>query len=104
MWRKFSCLASFVLVLALAGASAAQVVDASLVGWWKFDEGVGAVAADSSGQGNNGSLHGPVEWTDAGKIGGALKFTGPYNYVLVQSSPELNPTQAITIAAWINPS
>jgi hypothetical protein len=33
-----------------------------------------------------------------------MKFTGPYNYVLVQNSPSLNMTQEITIAAWINPS
>jgi hypothetical protein len=104
MCRKLGCLASFVLVLILAGASAAQVVDASLVGWWKFDEGVGAVAADSSGNKNNGALHGPVEWTDAGKLGGAIKFTGPYNYVLVQDSPSLDPTRALSITAWINPS
>jgi hypothetical protein len=45
-----------------------------------------------------------VEWTKDGKIGGAMKFTGPYNYVQVQSSNSLNMTQAITIAAWINPS
>ncbi|MEA3224943.1 MAG: LamG-like jellyroll fold domain-containing protein, partial [Planctomycetota bacterium] len=33
-----------------------------------------------------------------------MKFTGPYNYVSVPSSPELNPTGAITICVWINPS
>ena len=27
-----------------------------LVGWWKFDEGSGTVAYDSSGNGNNGNL------------------------------------------------
>jgi hypothetical protein len=31
---------------------------AGLVGWWKFDETEGNVAADSSGSKNNGSLHG----------------------------------------------
>ena len=78
--------------------------DPALVGWWKFDEGIGDTTADSSGNENHGTLHGPVEWTTEGKIGGALKFTGPYNYVLVQDSPELNPTREITLAAWINPS
>ena len=44
-----------------------------LVGWWKFDEGNGTVAYDSSGNGNDGNLtNGPI-WTD-GKIGGALLF------------------------------
>jgi len=95
---------SLVLVLNLVGISTAQDLTAGLVGWWTFDEGSGTVAADSSGNGNNGTLHGPVEWTTEGKIGGAMAFTGPYNYVLVPSAPSLNPTDAITIAAWVNPS
>ncbi len=103
MCRKVVCLISFVIVLGLVGTAAAQV-DPALVGWWKFDEGTGATAADSSGKDNNGRLFGPVQWTDAGKLGGALKFTGPYNYVQVQSSQSLNMTRALTIAAWINPS
>ena len=74
-----------------------------LVAWWKLDEGSGTTTADSSGSENHGTLHGPVEWTD-GHDGKALKFTGPYNYVLVEDSPELNPTYAITIVAWINPN
>jgi len=103
MCRKLVFLTSLVLVLGVVGTAVAQV-DPSLVGWWKFDEGVGAVAADSSGNKNNGSLHGPVEWTDAGKLGGAIKFTGPYNYVLVPNNATLNPTRALSITAWINPS
>ncbi|MFB0553778.1 MAG: LamG-like jellyroll fold domain-containing protein [Phycisphaerae bacterium] len=103
MCRKLIYLVSFILVLGLVGTSAAQDVDPSLVGWWKFDEGAGSTAADSSGNGNHGALNGPVEWVD-GYYGKALSFTGPYNYVLVQDSPSLNPTREITIAAWINPS
>jgi hypothetical protein len=33
-----------------------------------------------------------------------MKFTGPYNYVSVPNSASLNPTSAISICAWINPS
>jgi hypothetical protein len=103
MCRKFFYLTSLVLVLSMVGISSAQV-DPALVGWWKFDEGSGAVAADSSGNGNDGTLHGPVEWVAEGKIGGAMAFTGPYNYVLVPNDNTLNPTNTLTIAAWINPS
>lgn len=35
-----------------------------LVGHWKFDEGSGTTAADSSGNGNNGTLSGPTWTTD----------------------------------------
>ena len=104
MCRKFIFLTSIVLVLNLVGMSAAQDLTEGLVGWWKFDEGSGAVAADSSGNGNDGTLNGPVEWVEEGKIGGAMAFTGPYNYVQVQDSSSLNMTQQLTIAAWINPS
>lgn len=104
MYRKLFYLTSLVLVLNLVGMSAAQDITDGLVGWWKFDEGSGAVASDSSGNGNDGTLHGPVEWTTDGKVGGAMAFTGPYNYVLVPSASSLNPTSGITIAAWIKPS
>ncbi|MCH7558900.1 MAG: hypothetical protein IIB56_15815 [Planctomycetes bacterium] len=108
MCRKLIYLTSFIFVLGLVNTSVVSGIDLdtdpALVGWWKFDEGVGDTTADSSGNENTGTLHGPVEWTDEGYIGGALLFTGPFNYVLVEDSPELNPTDAITIAAWINPS
>jgi N-acetylneuraminic acid mutarotase len=51
-----------------------------LVGWWKFDEGSGTVAYDSSGNGNDGNLTNGPTWTD-GQIGGALSFDGVDDYV-----------------------
>jgi hypothetical protein len=108
MCRKLIYLTSFIFVLGLVNTSVVSGIDLdtdpALVGWWKFDEGTGDIAADSSGNGNDGTLNGPVEWTTEGKIGGAMAFTGPYNFVLVPSAPSLNPTQEITITAWINPS
>jgi len=103
MCRKFIFLVSLALVLNVVGICTAQD-DPSLVGWWKFDEGSGAIAHDSSGNGNDGTLNGPVAWVEDGKINGALSFNGPYNYVQVQDSPSLDMTQQLTIAAWINPS
>jgi hypothetical protein len=108
MSQKLIYLVSFVLVLSLANTSVVSAIDLdtdpALVGWWTFDEGSGNIAADSSGNGNDGTLNGPLEWTTEGKIGGAMAFTGPYNFVLVEDAPSLNMTQEITIAAWINPS
>jgi hypothetical protein len=104
MCKRFIYLVSSVLVLTLAGTTANAQVTEGLVGWWTFDEGSGNIAADSSGNGNDGTLNGPVEWTTEGKIGGAMKFTGPYNYIQIQDSPSLDMTDEITIAAWINPS
>ena len=47
-----------------------------LVGYWRFDEGSGTTTADSSGNGDTGTLSGEVSWV-AGKIGpSALDFHG----------------------------
>ncbi len=50
----------------------ARLVD--LVGWWKFDEGSGTTAHDSSGRGNHGTLIGDTQWVADGLLGGALYF------------------------------
>ena len=47
-----------------------------LVGEWKFDEGEGTVAKDTSGEGNNGTIVNNPVWTDQGKVRGALIFDG----------------------------
>jgi N-acetylneuraminic acid mutarotase len=65
-----------------------QISDAllnGLVGWWKFDEGSGTVAYDSSGNGNDGSLINGPTWT-TGKIGGALSFDGVDDLLLLPHS------------------
>jgi hypothetical protein len=49
-------LVSLVFVLASAWTIPVKAADSGLVGWWKFDEGSGTVAADSSGNGNDGTL------------------------------------------------
>ncbi|MCX6793223.1 MAG: prepilin-type N-terminal cleavage/methylation domain-containing protein [Candidatus Falkowbacteria bacterium] len=46
-----------------------------LIGWWKFDEGSGTTAIDSSGNNKSGTLVGSPTYV-AGKSGNALQFTG----------------------------
>ena len=55
-----------------------------LVGWWKFDEGSGTVAYDSSGNDLDGTTNGNPPWV-SGKIGGALSFNGSNQYVSCDS-------------------
>ncbi len=74
-----------------------------LAAYWNFNEGEGSIAQDSSRHGNHAALHGPVSWA-TGHEGTALNFAGMNNYLLVENSPELNATGAITVAAWINPT
>jgi hypothetical protein len=93
MCRKFIYLFSFVLVLSMAGN-----VWADLVGYWKFDEGSGTIAYDSSGNGLDGTLNGDPQWV-AGQLGGALDFDGD-DSVEIPHNPILSITNEITISAW----
>jgi flagellin-like protein len=71
--------------------------DPTLVGYWKFDEGSGNIAYDSSGNGNDGILVNGPAWVD-GKYGKALNFSGS-NYVNISSS--VGSISAVTAEAWI---
>jgi hypothetical protein len=73
-----------------------------LVTYWKFDEGTGTIAGDSSGNGNTGTLVNGPAWT-AGKLGQALLFDGLTNYVSVPSTAALN-SYPLTVAFWMKTS
>lgn len=70
--------------------------------YWKFDEGTGTTANDSSSNGNTGTLQSSPTWqTDNQCITGkCLLFSGS-NYVSVPNNPTMNPTTAYTIESWI---
>ncbi len=74
-----------------------------LVGAWSFDEGSGAVAADSSGNNRNGTIV-DATW-DMGKQGSALNFNGVSSYVNINGFKGINAIdavqQAFTISNWI---
>jgi hypothetical protein len=91
---------------------APEVVAPSPVGHWKLDEGEGAVVADSSGNGNDGTIvDNPVwdtQWVE-GVAGGALEFygvgtaNGNGDYVEIPSNASLDIPGSISIALWIRP-
>lgn len=80
--------------------------DPALIGWWKFDEGEGDVAADASGHGNAAEVRNG-RWSD-GKYGGSLEMTGTTasdarddGIVVVPLSASLKSTaDAITVMSW----
>ncbi len=77
-----------------------------IVGQWKFDECAGATAADSSGNGNTGTLINAPVWstnTPTG-TGCSLSFNGTSQYVTVPDSASMDFTGDLSIGAWINPS
>ncbi len=76
-----------------------------IAGYWRFDEGAGSGAADSSGNGNNGAFVGSPIWKSGNdcKTGGCLSFS-PGNYINLGNPDELKITGSQTIAMWIKPS
>jgi len=72
-----------------------------MVAYWKFDDGVGAVAYDLTGNGNQGSFEGGVAWTSDSKGGYALSFDGVDDRVNVVKTSSMDLTKKVTLEAWI---
>ena len=72
---------------------------------WKLDEAQGTTAADSSGNGNNGTTLGNPVWrTSGGWIGGALEFDGRNDYVKVEKPKGFNfAPNSFSVSTWIYP-
>jgi len=101
MCRMTNYLVFFILVLCLILASIAEGADPSLVGLWKLDETEGGIAADSSGNGNDGTLIGDPQWVQ-GKINGALDCDGNGDYVNCGYDPLFDvTTNEVTVCAWV---
>ena len=71
-----------------------------LVGWWKFDDGSGTTAIDSTGNGYTGTLNGTTGWT-SGHIGPyAISYPG-ISGSGISISPTITTGTTFTYAAWI---
>jgi hypothetical protein len=95
--RKLVCLFTFIVLLGTAGNGFAD-----LVGYWRFDEGSGTTAYDSSSNGLDGTFEGDPAWV-AGQIGYALELDGD-DWVNCDTPPELVLTGDISITCWVNPA
>jgi hypothetical protein len=74
---------------------------------WKFDDGNGFVASDSSGNSQNGELDGYTDPTTqwiSGQVGGALAFDGLTERVVATNSAAMDVGTEATFAFWIRPS
>jgi len=95
MFRKLIRLIPFVLVLVLT-----STVQAENIGWWKFDEGSGNTALDSSGNNHNAEVLGTPEWVaSVPDFGGALDFTNTRGANAGDFDPT-GGTGVFTIAFW----
>ncbi|MEQ8188024.1 MAG: LamG-like jellyroll fold domain-containing protein [Candidatus Eremiobacterota bacterium] len=74
-----------------------------LIGYWKFDEGEGTAAKDSSKNGKDGTVTGAT-WTE-GKHGKALDFQGEDNIVKMDLKiDQSEKSKGATFCAWVYPS
>ena len=99
MCRKLNCWAFLILMLSLVLTS---VANAELIGWWRFNEGSGDTANDSSGNDHHGTLIGTPEWVvGPDGFGGALAFN-PDVCVGVDCGifDPTNGTGQFTVALW----
>lgn len=71
--------------------------------YWKFDEGTGTTAKDSTTNANNGTLtNGPTWQTEDQCISGkCLYFNGSTSYINSGNSNSLKITGNMTLSAWI---
>ncbi len=67
-----------------------------------MNEGSGMSVADSSGNGNNGTLPNGGSWS-SGVASNALVLDGADDYVSIGDSATLENNATFTFTAWINP-
>jgi len=85
------------------------VVSEGEKGYWKFDEGSGTIAYDSTIYKNNGTLTcvgtgcSPPTWQSPANCisGSCLSFNGSSNYVSIPDSVDISPINAVTIETWV---
>jgi hypothetical protein len=94
------CISFIIVSLMFAGQSYATVDPATILGVWLLDEGTGNIAADSSGNGNDGTIVGAPAWV-AGQSGSALRFTGSGTYVTCGNAEALN-VGVFSVSFWYN--
>ena len=87
------------LLLGFIGTAHAAGGHHGLVAAYGFDEGSGGTVADSSGEGNDGTITGAA-W-EPGKFGDALHFDGSTGFVEIPDDDSLDLTDSMTVSAWV---
>jgi hypothetical protein len=83
-------------------------------GYWRFEDAVGGVVVDSSGNGNHGMLVGdatlsglvpnPVVAGTAIPNAHSVDLDGSGDAITIPDSPSLRPQTAITVECWVRPT
>jgi predicted alpha-1,6-mannanase (GH76 family) len=87
---------------ALQAANSTQTVPPSpmafnYVGYWPLDATSGTIAADGSGNGNNGTVVN-AGWNASGRVNGCLSFNGATSYVQITNTV----ANDFSISFWVN--
>ena len=100
MNKRWSFRLTFVLIIALGFISSVGLAatDPNLIGWWKFNEGSGAVITDYSIYHNNGTLSGSGSWV-AGQGGSAYNFQGAAT-MFAPLAALSRVSNKVTVAFW----
>jgi len=99
MCKKIVLLLTLATLLILTNMACAD--GANLVGYWKFDEVSGRIAADSSGNKNDGELIGGVDWMPGGgQFKGTASFDGTDNTTRIQILTKGMTPKTGTISLW----
>ena len=95
MCKKLIYLTCLIVVMSASGNASAE-----LVAHYKLDEIEGTIAADSSGNGYDGTLDGDAQWV-AGLIDGALQFNGDDSVTLPGDTMGLT-SDVGSVVFWFN--
>ena len=91
-----------ILFLCAVASGAWAAAPAGLLAEWRFDEGKGQVARDSSGNGRDATLSG-ASWAPLGD-GFALSLDGEDDSASFGGAPPLGLTGPVSIEAWVKPT
>ncbi len=97
-FRALTMLAQLVLAFVVIAISAQAQ---SPVGYWKFDDGSGTSAIDSSGYGHTATLVNGVSWV-TGKMGDAVSARAASSQYVKVPAIDLSGTKAATVTLWAN--
>jgi len=103
--RRLAIMSFVAVSIALCCFGRLAAAGPGLVAHWKFDEGSGAVAADSSGNGHDGAIHGATWQTDVAPVNGgshSLYFDGSDDYVEVPDDGSLSGMSSLSVSCWFN--
>ena len=96
--RALQALAQLVLAFVVLAISAQAQ---NPVGYWKFDDGSGTQAIDSSGYGHTATLVNGVSWV-TGKLGDAVSARAASSQYVGIPVIDLSTTKAATVTLWAN--